>query len=219
MMVTRPDTVSTGMRLALPIAAADFVDGVAFGVVAVGLGVGALQAIVLSATAFSGSAQFASLTVIDDHGSLLAVLAAVVALNARYLVFGASVASALSPQPLRRVAEAQMLTDASWALSLREGAPSRAILVGAGAMSWLAWTGGTVTGAVLGGVIGSYRAVGLDAALPAFFLCLLLDRLRSGRTILDSGGAAVVALALTPFAPAGVPLLAVLALALAWNRG
>jgi predicted branched-subunit amino acid permease len=181
MEVTKEYTVVTGMRLALPIAAADVVDGIAFGVVAVGLSVGAAQAIVLSATAFSGSAQFASLTVVDGHGSLVIVLAAVVALNARYLVFGASVAGALSRHPLRRAAEAQMLTDASWALALREGRPSRAILVGAGAMSWLAWTGGTATGAVLGGVIGGYRGIGLDAALPAFFLCLLLDRLRARR--------------------------------------
>ena len=206
------------MRLALPIAAADYVDGVAFGVVAVALGVDALQAILLSATAFSGSAQYASLTVTGDHGSLLAALAAVAALNARYLVFGASVASVLSPRPLRRMAEAQLLTDATWALSLRGGRPRRAILVGAGAMSWLAWTSGTATGAVLGSVLPSYRAVGLDAALPAFFLCLLLERLRSGRAVATAGAGAAVAFGLAPFAPAGVPLLAVLALALAWGR-
>ena len=182
MAVTKDHTVGTGVRLALPMAAADLVDGIAFGVVAVGLGVGAVQAIVLSATAFSGSAQFASLTVIDGHGNLLAVLAAVVALNARYLVFGASIAGALSRHPLRRAAEAQLLTDASWALAMRGGRPSRAILVGAGALSWLTWTGGTATGAVLGGVIGDYRGIGLDAALPAFFLGLLLDRLRARRS-------------------------------------
>src|SRR5919199_4686053 len=150
-------TVTTGMRLAAPFAAADFLDGVAFGVVAGGLGVPALRAIVLSATAFSGTAQFASLTVIGGHGSLVAVLAAVVAFNARYLVFGASVAPALSRNPLRRAAEAQLLTDVSWALALRGGRPCRAILVGAGLVSLPAWTSGTAAGALFGQILGDYR--------------------------------------------------------------
>jgi 4-azaleucine resistance transporter AzlC len=215
MEVTERETVATGVRLALPFAAADFLDGVAFGVIAAGIGVGALQAIVMSATAFSGSAQFASLTVLRDEGSLAAVLAAVVALNARYLVFGASVASALSRNPLRRAAEAQLLTDMSWALSLRGDRVSRAILVGAGALSLVAWTGGTAAGVVFGAVLGGYRAIGLDAALPAFFLCLLLDRLSSRRALTAAVAGAGAAVALTPVAPAGVPLLVVLAAALA----
>lgn len=171
-------TVTTGIRLAAPFAAADLLDGIAFGVVAGGLGVPALRATVLSATAFSGSAQFASLTVLGDHGSLLAVLAVVVALNARYLVFGASVAPALSRNPLRRAAEAQLLTDVSWALAMRYGRPSRGILVGAGLVSFVTWTTGTAGGALFGNVLGDYHAVGLDAALPAFFVCLLLERVR-----------------------------------------
>src|SRR2546430_16340503 len=121
MEVTEESRIRDAVRLALPIGAADFVDGLAFGVIAAAIGLGALPAVVMSATAFSGSAQFASLTMIDRHGSLAAILVAVVALNARYLVFGASVAPALSRNPLRRAAEAQLLTDASWALSLRTG--------------------------------------------------------------------------------------------------
>jgi hypothetical protein len=45
-------------------------------VIAAGIGVGAVEATVMSATAFSGSAQFASLTVVGEHGGLLAILAA-----------------------------------------------------------------------------------------------------------------------------------------------
>jgi len=217
--VTEDARIIDGARLAAPFAAADFLDGVAFGVVAVGLGVGAVQATVLSATAFSGSAQFASLTVLGDHGSLLAILVAVIALNARYLVFGASVAPSLSRNPFRRVAEAQMLTDASWALSLRGGRPNRAVLVGAGLVSFLTWTPGSAAGAPFGGVLVDTSAVGLDAALPAFFVCLLIERLRTRGDAAAAGAGALLALALTPFAPAGVPLLVVLATALVLRQG
>jgi predicted branched-subunit amino acid permease len=207
-----------GVRLALPFAAADLLDGVAFGVVAAGLGVGAAKAIALSATAFSGSAQFAALTVIGDHGKAFAVLAAVVALNARYLVFAASVAPSLSANRIVRAGESQLLTDAAWAIALRSGRPNRNLLIGAGATELLAWTTGTAVGVLAGGVVGGYRAVGLDAVLPAFFVCLLVDRLARGRgtlVALAGGGAAV---ALTPVLPTGLPLLAVLGAALLGSR-
>jgi 4-azaleucine resistance transporter AzlC len=171
-------TVTQGIRFAAPFADADFLDGVAFGVVAGGLGVPAAHAIVLSATAFSGTAQFASLTVLDGNGSLVAFLLVVLATNARYLAFGASVAPVLSRNPLRRAAEAQLLTDVSWALAVREEPPSRPILVGAGLASFVAWTAGTAAGALFGTGLGDYRSVGLDAALPAFFVCLLIERVR-----------------------------------------
>jgi 4-azaleucine resistance transporter AzlC len=209
------ETVRDGARLALPLAAADFVDGVAFGVIAAGIGLGVAGPIVLSAMAFSGSAQFAALTVLGDRGSLLSILLAVAALNARYLVYGAAVAPALSRNPLRRALEAQLLTDASWALSVREAGVSRGLMLGSGAVSWIGWTGGTAAGALFGSVLGDYRGIGLDAALPAYFLCLLLDRLSRRADIVAGVLAGAAAVALAPYLPSGVALVVVLAAALA----
>ena len=109
----------------------------------------------------------------------LAVLLAVAALNARYLAYGASVAPALSRAPIRRALEAHVLTDAAWLLGTRSGRPERGILLGAGLAEFGAWTSGTAVGAAAGASVGDgYRALGLDAAVPAFFLCLLIERLR-----------------------------------------
>jgi 4-azaleucine resistance transporter AzlC len=207
-----------GVRLALPFLAADFVDGAAFGVIAAGIGLGVAGPIVLSATAFSGSAQFAALTVLRDRGSLLSILLAVAALNARYLVYGAAVAPALSRNPVRRALEAQLLTDASWALSVREEDVSRGLMLGSGAMSWIGWTGGTAAGALFGSAVGDYRGVGLDAALPAFFLCLLLDRLAARADLVAGVAAGAAAVALAPYLPPGMALIVVLAAALARPR-
>jgi predicted branched-subunit amino acid permease len=213
------DSVAAGVRAALPFAAADWLEGVAFGVIAAGIGLRPAPAAVMSATAFSGSAQFATLTVLRDHGSLLAVLAAVVALNSRYVAYGASLAPALSSNPFVRAAQSQLVTDVSWALSLRTGQPRRSILLGAGATSLTAWTAGSGVGAYGGSVVGDYRTTGLDAALPAFFTCLLLERIGG-----DGAGAAKaivfasLAIGTTLLAPLGTALLLVLALALLGRR-
>ena len=204
--------------MSIPFAVADFVDGVAFGAVAGAVGLGPAPATAFSAVAYSGTAQYAALSVLGQHGTLVGVLVAVAALNARYVFFGASVAPALSPGILRKLAESQLLTDASWALSLRDGRPQRSILVGAGLSSLGAWTGGTAIGAVAGARLPDYRAIGLDAALPAFFLCLLLAR-SSRRELGRAAVAALVAVALAPFLPPGVPLLVVLAGALVAGGG
>lgn len=209
------ERIRDGARLALPFFAADFVDGAAFGVIAAGIGLGVAGPVLLSAMAFSGSAQFAALTVLGDRGSLLSILVAVAALNARYLVYGAAVSPALSRNPVRRAFEAQLLTDASWALSVRETSVSRGLMLGSGAMSWIGWTGGTAAGALFGSAIGDYRGIGLDAALPAFFLCLLLDRLSARADLIAGVLAGVAAVALAPYLPPGMALVVVLAAALA----
>jgi 4-azaleucine resistance transporter AzlC len=213
--VTQP-TVRDGIRIGAPFAAADFVDGAAFGAIAAGIGVGAVKATVLSALAFSGTAQYAALTVVRAHGTIVGVLIAVASLNARYIFFGASIAHVLSPGRTRRSAEAQLLTDTSWALALRQSPPARTVLVGAGALSLLAWTLGTAIGATVGGLLPGYQQIGLDAALPAFFLCLMLDRLRTNGNLPGAVGGVVCVLALTPLLGAGTPLVIVLALAVGW---
>ena len=203
--------VTQGVKLGLPFAAADVVDGAAFGAIASAIGLGVVAPTAMSLIAFSGSAQFAALTVLAQHGGLISVVIAVVALNSRYIVYGVSIAPALSPSRLKRLAQAQLLTDVSWGLAMKDGRPNRQILVGAGFVELVGWTAGTTAGAVAGSFIGSYRTVGLDAALPTFFLCLLLERVLVGdRRLLALAAAGSAAVALAPALPAGVPLIAVL---------
>ncbi|MGZ5129548.1 MAG: AzlC family ABC transporter permease, partial [Actinomycetota bacterium] len=49
---------------------------------------------------------------------------------------------------------------------------------------------------------------GLDAAFPALFLALLVPQLTTRDARLAALVGAAIALALTPFAPAGVPIIA-----------
>jgi len=203
--------VTRGACLALPFAAADAVDGAAFGAIAAGIGLGVVAPTAMSLIAFSGSAQFAALTVLTQHGGIFSVVVAVVALNARYIAYGLSIAPALSRNPLKRLAQTQLLTDVSWNLAMNETRPNAKILVGAGFVELVAWTVGTGIGAVAGNLLGSYRGTGLDAALPTFFACLVIERLRGDRRQLAAIATAVLAVVLLGLVlPAGVPLVLVL---------
>lgn len=101
------------------------------------------------------------------------------------------------------------MVDASWALASRGGGRfDREFLIGATVPQYAAWVVGTVVGVLAGDVIGDVERLGLDAIFPAFFLALLVEETRSG------GGRAVAvallaaALALVPFTPPGVPVIA-----------
>jgi predicted branched-subunit amino acid permease len=201
--------IRDGVVAAAPLAVAEVLDGTTFGLVAHGAGFGALAATTMSATTFSGSAQFAMAGSIGAGGSLIAGLLAALALNVRYVILGLTVAPALSPGR-RRLLELQLVTDESWALCRRAGEPVRELLLGAGMTCLLAWSAGTAIGAAGGAALPDPRALGLDAAFPVFFACLLAPRLgsRPARRAAVAGGAAALALLALPLVPAGVPLLA-----------
>jgi predicted branched-subunit amino acid permease len=88
-------------------------------------------------------------------------------------------------------------------------------MVAATAPSYPAWVGGTAIGVFAGDLISDPGAFGLDAIFPAFFLCLLVEgELRPGRPTLVAALGSLIALALIPFTPAGIPVITASAAAL-----
>jgi predicted branched-subunit amino acid permease len=172
---------------------------------------GTVAPIVMSAIVFAGSAQFAATAVLAAGGGVATAVLAGVLLNARYGPMGIALAPSLRGSPLRRAAHGQAMIDASWAMASRGGGRfDPAFMVGATLPSYPAWVGGTAVGVFGGELIGDPEALGLDALFPAFFLALLVGgELRGGRlAIVAALLGASVALALVPFTPPGVPVIA-----------
>jgi predicted branched-subunit amino acid permease len=141
---------------------------------------------------------------------------AAVLLNARYAPISISVAPGFHGSIPRRLLESQLIVDESWAVSHRGGGRfDRRILLGAGLLLYPCWVAGTLAGAVGGDLIGDPNELGLDAAFPALFLALLYPMLRTRRTVAAAVGGAALAVALTPLAPAGIPIVAAATVCLA----
>ncbi len=203
-----PSPYAAGVRATLPLALAVLVFGASFGVLARDAGMGVVAPIVMSVTTFAGSAQFASASVLSDGGAVAAAIVAAVLLNLRYLAIGISVAPALRGSAVRRVTEAQLAVDESWAIAQRDGRVDRGRLLGAGTVLMSAWVAGTVGGVLVGSALGDPADYGLDAMFPALFLALLVGQLDGprARAAALSGGA--IALVLTPVLPPGLPIVA-----------
>lgn len=206
--------LSPGLRAGVPYGAASFLLGISFGVLARPV-MGPVAAIVMSALVNAGSAQFAALAVLSAGGGAPAAIVAGALLNLRFLPMGIAIAPSLRHRWLGRALHGQAVVDASWAMANRgDGSFDIDLLVGSSLVQYPCWVAGTVLGALGGGVIGNPATLGLDAIFPAFFLGLLAGELRrpGGRPV--AFGGAVLALALTPVLPGGLPILAAAAAAL-----
>jgi branched chain amino acid efflux pump len=198
-----------GARASLPLAIAVLGFGLSFGVLARASGMGTVAPVVMSATTFAGSAQFAAVQVLSAGGSVAAAVTAAVLLNARYGPIGVSVSPYLTGPWWSRFLRAQLVVDESWAIAAEgEGRFNHRVLIGSGLVLYVAWVAGTVMGVLFGDVIGDPTRWGLDAAFPALFLALLVPQLTTRDARIVAALGAAIALALTPVTPPGVPIIA-----------
>jgi 4-azaleucine resistance transporter AzlC len=206
---TTRTTLREGARRIAPIGAAAATFALSFAVLSRQAGFDGISAIVMSATTFAGSAQFGAVSVLDTGGSVAAAVVAAVLLNARYAPISVTVGDQFQGSPLRRLLEAQLIVDESWALSRQpDGRYDRRLLLGGGLVLYCCWVGGTALGALIGDRFGDPERYGLDAAFPALFLALLVPQVRSRQTLAAAVAGGVIALVLIPFTPPGVPIIA-----------
>ena len=215
------ESFRAGLRAGIPFGIVAFVLSLSFGVLAIKVGFSALGAIVMSAIVFAGSAQFAAIAIVAGGGGVGSAVAAAALMNSRFLPMGVALAPSLPGGWLKRAAQGQTVVDSSWAMaSLGGGRFDRWFLFGATVPQYVMWVCGTVAGALGGDLLGDTDALGLDAVYPAFFLSLLIVEMRDRRSRGVALAGALIALALVPFVPAGIPVLAasVAALAGLWRR-
>ena len=207
------------VRQAVSVSLATGLYGVSFGALAVAAGLTVPQAMALSLLMFSGGSQFAFIGVVGAGGLAGAAIATAGLLGVRNGLYGPQVAPLIDARGWRRPLAAQLTIDESTAVATAHKAPHAAQLgfwwTGVGVFAL--WNLFTLVGAVAGDRMGDPAKYGLDAAAAAAFLGLVWPRItgpgsRLAQTV--AVGAVVVALALTPLVPAGIPVLLAAAVAI-----
>lgn len=198
--------------------------GAAFGAASVAAGFSILQTCLLSLLLFSGASQFAVVGVMGAGGSALSAIATGSLLGFRNGLYGLKMAPILKLRGLKKILAAQLTIDESTGVAI--GQESRGVEASrygfwaTGIGVYVFWNLFTLAGAIGAQAIGDPSAWGLDAAVPAAFLGLVWPRLIDTKTRFVAIAAALLAVALTPIAPAGVPIIATVAIAVifGWRR-
>ena len=189
------------------------VTGASFGAISVGSGLPWWMPVLMSLVIFAGGSQFMAVGIVAAGGSPAAAVVAGLVLNARHLPFGLAIGDVLGKSPLARIVGSHLLIDEStaFAMSQKDPARARAAYWACGAALFVSWNVGVLVGALAGQAIGDPATFGLDAAFPAAMLALTLPALKDTATRNAALAGAAIALATTPFLPAGVPVLLALA--------
>ena len=181
--------------------------GLSFGAVSVAAGLSTLQACTLSLLVFSGGSQFALVGVLGAGGSAAAGIAGASLLGSRNMLYAVRLATLLHIPRSRRLVAAHVTIDETTAMAITapEGLRDTAFWV-TGVTVFTTWNLATFLGA-LGAAVFDTNAIGLDAAVGAAFLALLVPQIRdwAGARIAIAG--ALIAAAAVPVTPAGVPVI------------
>lgn len=160
--------------------------GVAFGVLARTAGLSPLEIGLMSLIVYAGSSQFAAVALLGASpvltpGAANAIIASTLLINLRHLLMSTALAQSLRrTAPWQNALLAYGITDETFAVASAtlEGRPAEAgFLAGLNVTAQSAWVAATVGGALIGQTVGDARALGLDFALPAMFIGLLVPML------------------------------------------
>jgi 4-azaleucine resistance transporter AzlC len=197
-------------RNALAIGLATGAYAVSFGVLAVAAGLSTAQACAMSVLVFTGASQFAVVGVLGAGGGTAAALAPALLLAARNGVYGVALVPVLRGGRLARALKSQLVIDESTAMARAQpdDAAAHRAFIATGISVFVFWNLGTLAGALAGSGLGDPRDYGLDAMFPAAFLALLAPQLRRPGAPAAAIAGAVIAVALVPLVPVGVPVLA-----------
>jgi predicted branched-subunit amino acid permease len=182
--------------------------GFVFGVGAVAAGASVAQATVMSLLVFTGASQFSLVSEVAAGATGAAALGGAVLLALRNAVYGLTLSQSITGSLGRRLVAAQLTIDESTAMAAAQDQPvaRRYAFWVTGLSLYVCWNLATFVGATAGGAI-DIDTWGLDVAFPAAYVAMLAPHVRDRRGILAAAVGAAICLALTPFAPAGVPVL------------
>lgn len=184
----------------LPLSLAVLPWGILFGSLAVQRGFSWLEAQMFSAIIFGGAVQIVTVELIADNASLFTVVFSAFIISSRHFLYGLTLRDRLSPKPFRwRLSLGFLLTDELFALSGdRRAYRNRFRLyyaLGAGGSFYLAWNLWTFIGIVAGASLPDLTELGLDFAIAATFIALVIPEIKTLATlvaVLVAGVASVI---------------------------
>jgi 4-azaleucine resistance transporter AzlC len=198
--VTLTKIIKEGARAAWPICLGYLPIGLAFGVLAEKAGLHPLEIGLMSLLVFAGSAQFIAVSMLTSGAAVMSIVITTFLVNLRHILMSSSLAVYLrGTNPWFLALYSYGVTDESFAVNLsrfREGLWHRHQALVVNQVANAAW----VAASILGGYGGQFipvGAFGIDYALVAMFLCLLVYQLRGRIYAITAVAAGLFALGLS----------------------
>lgn len=199
--MTRSHEFTQGARDMVPMLLGAIPFGIIFGSLAGAAGLTPWQTIGMSLLVFAGSAQFIAISLLGAGVGLAVVLLTTFVVNLRHALYSASLQPYVRHLPKRwRMPLAFWLTDEAYAVVVHRYAESDAspnkhwYFLGAALAMYVNWQLCTLVGVVFGQSVPNLGAWGLDFAMLATFIGIVVPMLRNRPQVAAALVAAAVAL-------------------------
>lgn len=200
--MTRLQEFTQGARDMLPMLLGAMPFGIIFGSLAGAAGLSAWQTLGMSLLVFAGSAQFIAISLLNAGTGLIVLLLTTFVVNLRHALYSASLQPFVRHLPKRwRMPLAFWLTDEAYAVVLHrytgsDVSPNKHwYFFGAALAMYLNWQLSTLIGVLFGKSVPNLSAWGLDFAMLATFIGIVVPTLRNSPQVAAALVAAAVALA------------------------
>ncbi|HWV11269.1 MAG TPA: AzlC family ABC transporter permease [Pseudomonas sp.] len=200
--MTRSHEFTQGARDMVPMLLGAIPFGIIFGSLAGAAGLTPWQTLGMSLLVFAGSAQFIAISLLGAGVGLAVLLLTTFVVNLRHALYSASLQPYVRHLPKRwRMPLAFWLTDEAYAVVVHRYAETDAspnkhwYFLGAALAMYVNWQLCTLVGVVFGQSVPNLGAWGLDFAMLATFIGIVVPMLRNSPQIAAALVAAAVALA------------------------
>ncbi len=197
--------LKSGFIANLVVAASVAAYGSVLGLLAAKKGLSWVELLIMNLSVFAGSAQFVMVDMWLPPLPIVEITLAVMVINMRYLLIGASLNPLFVGTSLRhKMVFMHLVADENWAMTMarfhREKITTY-FLLGGGVCVQSAWCAGTMAGHRLGAVIANPEKFGLDFAFVAVFTALVFSFWRGKRDLLPWLITALLAVITEKFIP------------------
>ncbi len=189
-MAENADSWFGGVKRALPIVLGYIPIGFAYGVLADKAGLSFMNTIFMSILVYAGSSQFIAVGLFAAGVSSLTVIVTTFIVNLRHLLMSAALAPSMSKWKKRELALFSFeLTDESFALHSSRALEldqKRNEVFALNVTAQVAWVIGSVLGITASGLIVDIKPFGIDYALAAMFIGLLVSQCKDLSRVLTA---------------------------------
>ncbi|KGY13093.1 branched-chain amino acid ABC transporter permease [Vibrio tubiashii] len=161
--------------------------GLLAGSFAIESGLTVVESQALSAILFAGSAQLVATGMFKAGATLATMMLAIFFITSRHLLYSVSMRDKISPLPLKwRLTLGFLLTDELFAICGQQSEKQfdRWYALGAGLSFYLCWNLATLAGIVAGSYIPALNELGLEFAVAATFIAIVVPNVKSSPVLL-----------------------------------
>ena len=169
--------------------------GILVGAYGVESGLSPVETQALSLVVFAGTSQLVAIGMLQAGAGMASILLTTLLITARHLLYSMAMRNQIKNLPLRwRTALGFLLTDELFVNSPQTKYFDKWYALGGGLSFYIAWNIATLVGIIAGASIPNLTTIGLDFAVVATFIAILIPMIKSASVFICVGVAMAISI-------------------------